>query len=226
MKQPATAPRPARRILAVLLAACLPAAALAAQGQAKADADAPRLSYAVGAVAIDGKPADVGAAVPDGALLKTGPGAQAEIVFRGKNIIRVGENSAITFSLAGLKRSAQLKQGTFSAVLRKLDKALGGEFTLRTPTAQAGVRGTSFCARVDANGYSYFCACNGSLYLQDSLGGQGFTDASAHHKAYRFTSDGRTLKVAPAGLEYHTDADIENLAARIGETVDWNTLER
>lgn len=181
--------------------------------------------YCEGKVTLNGADIDIGATVPENSLIVTGKGSMAEIAFNSKNIIRIGENTTVRLSLNTLKRNVDLKQGTFTAVLHRLDKIAGGTLNLKTPVAVGGVRGTSFCSKVEANGYTYFCSCNGSLSLQDMVTNSPFTQESAHHKGIWFTKDGNGIKSKPAGLEYHTDKDLETLAARIGETIDWTTLE-
>ena len=59
----------------------------------------------------------------------------------------------------------------YTSVLKKLGQFSGDSaFILKTPTVNAGVRGTSFHASTDGTS-TYFCTCNGSVALDDPDGG-------------------------------------------------------
>lgn len=190
-----------------------------------APGDDVQLVYAEGMVTMNGKSIDIGALIPDNALIKTGKGAFAEIAFKTKNIVRVGENTVVSLSLSSLSRKVDLKQGAFTAVLHKLDKSAGGGLVLKTPLATGGVRGTSFCTWVDPSGRTYFCSCNGTVSLQDADLASPFDQAGTHHNAIWFNKTAKGIVTKPAEMLFHTDKDLETLAARIGDSIDWTTLE-
>jgi hypothetical protein len=113
-------------------------------------------------------------------------------------------------------------------VLRKLVSNPGDQvkFSIATSTAVAGVRGTCFFIAVEDDDHTYICACNGQIRLEGA--GQSFTQnlASSHHQELRVSRSASGISVGAAPLEYHTDGDVEAIAARIGETIDWTKLDR
>jgi hypothetical protein len=203
-------------------------AGLAPQALAAAPAPAAARGQVVffeGEVRIDGVPAEIGAGVGTRALVETGTGATCEIVFDRRNVVRVGQEAVAVLDFAGPRKDVELRKGGLTSVLRKLGKVAGADsFRVSTPTAVAGVRGTSFCVWVDENS-SYVCACNGSVRTIDDLGSNEQTLSSPHHVARTYTREGGSIAVAPAGVEHHSDASVESLAARIGEKVNWSKLD-
>ncbi len=115
----------------------------------------------------------------------------------------------------------------FALVLKKLATLTGAPtFTVRTPSAVAGVRGTSFFINaVDAR-TTYICSCNGAVHVEDLRGGSAQDIVAAHHKAVVVTSTDTGATVADSTLLYHTDADLEKVASDIGVTIDWTTPDR
>ena len=212
-------------LFALGLSLTLSAQSAAASRLAIAPGDDVQLIYAEGLVTMNGEAIDIGATIPDNALIKTGKGALAEIAFKTKNIVRIGENSIVTLSLSSLARKVDLKQGGFTAVLHRLDKSAGGGLSLKTPLASGGVRGTSFCTWVGVDGKTYFCSCNGTVSLQDTASGNPFDQAGKHHNGIWFAKTDKGIVTKAAGIEFHSDKDLESLAARIGDTMDWTSLE-
>jgi hypothetical protein len=182
-----------------------------------------------GTLTMDGAPLKIGSAITDGSLLQTGADSLAEIVFADKNILRIGPSASLTFRLQGLERSMDIQKGTVTAVLRKLDKAAGGRMKIRTPSLVAGVRGTSFCVWVNgAAPETYFCTCNGRIEFVPGGTEKSIIEEASHHEALDFTGTGTDVKVSEPGPDAnrrHTDADLESLAARIGEKMDWTKIE-
>ncbi len=178
-----------------------------------------------GDVRIDGKQTEIGAVLPARALVETGPAASCEIVFDKKNAIRVGQNAVATLDFSGAVKQVRLTKGGLTSVLRKLGKASGGDrFRVTTPTVVAGVRGTSFCIWAD-EGSTYVCACNGSVHTIDAKGGNAQDLSAAHHVARNYVSKDGAIDVGSAGVEHHSDASVESLAARIEERLDWSKLD-
>lgn len=187
------------------------------------------VAYLEGTLTMDGDPVALGDAIVDGALLRTDADGLAEIVFADKNIIRVGPSASLRVRLSGLQRSLDIERGTVTAVLRKLDKALGGGMKVSTPSMVAGVRGTSFCAWVSGKeNETYFCTCNGRIEFVPGGTQRSIVEEASHHEAFLFSGSGDAAAVSVPGSGHdhrHTDADIESLAARIGETMDWTAIE-
>jgi hypothetical protein len=183
--------------------------------------------YLEGQVAIDGRPAAIGDTVPLGATIATAAQSLCEIEFNAKNVVRLGEDTTLVFNPGNLQQGSELKKGTLALVLRNISTvASAARFTVRTPSAVAGVRGTTFFINaLDAN-TTYVCSCNGSVHVEDLAGGSAHDMVSAHHKAYLFTSSASGVNVADSTLLYHSDADMEKLAADIGVNIDWTVPDR
>lgn len=188
-----------------------------------------QLVYSEGIVTMDGKEITIGTLIIDGSVLKTNADGVAEIVFNEKNIIKMGPDTALRLQVSSLKRIVYVDNGTFTAVLRKLDKLSGGSLEVKTPTAVAGVRGTSFFARVESGGNeTYFCTCNGTLRMSADDGSSPVTKTATHHDGTIFKGSSGSVAIIPAppGFDVgHSDKDLEVLASRIGETIDWTKLE-
>ena len=217
---------------AILIILALGFAAAPAMGEVKgaalpAAAASPRGSvvFFEGSVKVDGAPAEIGKELGAKASIETGPGASCEIVFDGKNAIRIGQNSRAKLDFSGIVRELRLERGGATAVLRKLGKIAGSDsFRVTTPTAIAGVRGTSFCVWAE-EGETYVCACNGEVRTIDSAGANELDLKSAHHAGRYYVKKGSSTIVSPAGIEHHSDASVESLAARIGERIDWTKAD-
>jgi len=167
------------------------------------------------------QPATIGATVKHGDTLVTGDNSACEITVRNKNVMRLGANSALVFNLSEDDNRLLLIRGRLTAVCRKL-MTKQAQFTVETPTAVAGIRGTSFFIGVESPDSSYFCVCNGSVRLNDT------TVTSPHHAGVRFVRNakGQITKDNHPGMLYHGDADLETLAAKIGEKINWKTPDR
>jgi len=87
------------------------------------------------------------------------------------------------------------------------------------------VRGTSFCVWCD-DASTYVCACNGSVSTIDASGSNELSLVAAHHTARVYSKKGGKTLVATAGIEHHSDASVESLAARIGEKIDWTRVDK
>jgi hypothetical protein len=97
--------------------------------------------------------------------------------------------TTLRFDAKVLSRGATLQRGTIAMVLRNLAAAQGDElrFSIRTPTAVAGVRGTCFFISIEDENNTYICACNGAIHVEGD-GGQVVRNlASSHHQEVRVT---------------------------------------
>jgi hypothetical protein len=196
-------------------------------GQTVGAAARSSVAYLEGQVTIDGKPAAIGDTIPLGATVATAAQSLCEIEFNMKNVIRLGENTTFVFNPGNLQQGSELKKGTLALVLKNISTVAGAaRFTVRTPSAVAGVRGTTFFINaVDAK-TTYVCSCNGSVHVEDLAGGSARDMVSAHHKAYLFTSTAAGVSVADSTLLYHSDAEMEKLAGDIGVNIDWTVPGR
>jgi len=199
--------------------------AMIALRAAPAATSLPIVEYVEGSVKIDGKDADFGQILPKTATVVTGPSAYCDIVFGGRNAFRVGQNSIVKLDFRKTKPEIGLVKGGITSVLRKLEKIAGKDsFVVRTQSAIAAVRGTSFCVWADESS-TYVCACNGAVRTLDAKGRNAQTLESSHHVARLYQAKGKAFTVEAAGMLHHDDALVESVAARIGEGVDWSTRE-
>jgi hypothetical protein len=194
-------------------------------GQTAIPAARGQVVFLEGEVRINGEATDIGALLDARARIETGPGASCEIVFDRKNALRVGQNAVATLDFSGKVKEVAIEKGGLTSVLRKLGKIKGSDsFRVTTATAVAAVRGTSFCVWVDETS-TYVCACNGSVRTIDARGGNVQSLKAAHHVARVYTAAGDSIAVAPAGVEHHSDASVESLAARIDESINWKKID-
>ncbi len=49
---------------------------------------------------------------------------------------------------------------------------------------------------------------------------------AAHHASYRVTDKNGSVSMDKAPMLYHSDADMEALAGKIGYTIDWTKVDR
>ncbi len=213
-------------VAAALLVACTPKAA---DTKDTPTAGPCTLVYSEGVVTMDGKPIEPGTVVLDNALLQTDASGAAELVFNDKNIIRMGPNAALRLEMKTLQRVVHIESGKITAVLRKLDKLAGGSLEVRTPNAVAGVRGTSLCAWYrPGETQTYFCTCNGTLSMEGSDGSLPVDKTATHHDhtIYQGPTGSTVLWPIPADFDMgHKDQDLETIAARIDEKIDWTVAE-
>jgi hypothetical protein len=202
---------------------------LLSSGAAAFAADRASIGYIDGDVTMNGSPASVGDDVLPGATLKTAPDAVCQVVFNRKNIVHMAGGTILTFDPRVLSQGATLQKGAVAMVLRNLAGATNpGElrFRIKTSNAVAGVRGTCFFVSVEDENNTFICCCNGVLRLQDAGGDILRNLAGSHHQEVRVTRTAQGISAAPAPMLYHTDADVEAIASRIGETIDWTKIDR
>jgi hypothetical protein len=201
---------------------------LLAAGATAFGADKASIVYVEGDVTMNGAPAEVGDTVLPGAVLTTASDSLCQIVFNTKNIVHMAAGTTLRFDATALSRGATLQKGAVAMVLRKLAAVQGDElkFSIRTSTAVAGVRGTCFFIAVEDNDNTYICACNGSIHLTADGGQVTRNLASAHHQEVRVTRSASGISVTAAPLLYHTDGDVQSIAARIGESIDWTKIDQ
>jgi hypothetical protein len=195
-------------------------------------ADKASIVYIDGDVSMNGSPAAVGDEVLPGAVLTTARDSLCQIVFNAKNIVHMAAGTTLRFDPKAVSLGATLQKGAVAMVLRNLNPFISANpadelrFTIRTSTAVAGVRGTCFFVAVEDENNTYICACNGVIHLEG--GGGQFTQnlASSHHEELRVTRSASGITAHSAPLLYHTDGDVEAIAAKIDEKIDWTRIDR
>jgi hypothetical protein len=140
-----------------LFRAAVLAAAACAPGAARAMTPGMRLLTRQGRVFINGKPAEVGAQVESGDLVRTGPGATASFVIGEDAYMLRGETEIVVGvpSESGYEDAVRLLTGAFIGAF-----APGERKRIETPTASTGIRGTAVYAAVEP-GRTYLCTCYG-----------------------------------------------------------------
>ena len=134
----------ARTGLALALAAALPAAA-----------DIGQVKTRKGQVAVERQgqllPAEVGMALEAADTLKTGADGAVGITMRDNSLLSMGPNSILSLQRFEFDATthqgrfdAQLQHGTLAVVSGRIAKQSPQSMTVRTPSAQLGVRGTDF----------------------------------------------------------------------------------
>ncbi len=198
-----------------------------------------KILLTAGSVLVNDTPASVDSDVPADSTITTGKDSICEIVFNGKNIIHILENSSIKLNMLQEQKGIKIKSGGLEAVVKNLGYAKDGlpPFKVETETAVAAVRGTTFYVRAIDSSNTVVCACNGVV----ALGNPGQTNLetveSRHHTGFVFISGTNGLSFREVKLKYKNDAelkkivghnnrDMEELAAKIGVKIDWRHVDR
>jgi len=215
------------RHVVVLISVFLAVGAISFGQAVQSRSSIPTITYIEGDVTIDGADAQVGDTVPAGALVATAARSLAEIEFSTRNVIKLAENTVLVFNPSNLQTGSELRAGALTLVLKNLIAGANGEgFRVRTPSAVAGVRGTSFFIKVESPTSTYVCACNGDVQVLDTDGSSLKEIAASHHKAVRIQAAVGSPQLADAPLLYHTDADMQQAAADVGYSIDWNVIDK
>jgi len=110
------------------------------------------------------------AAVYIGDKIATGPTGRVRILFLDDSVLTLSAKTRIEINQLVYKPKENLRSSVFSLFEGTLKAAVGGWFSdstsetqwqLRTPTAVAGVRGTSLVGQVNSNGSSTFTGLSG-----------------------------------------------------------------
>ena len=128
--------------------------AIAFAGGATA-ADIGQIKVAKGQVTIERSgqtlPAEVGARVQPADVLKTGADGSVGITMSDNSLLSAGPNSILSLerfefdaATSQGRFDAQLQRGTLAVVSGRIAKQSPQAMTVRTPSAQLGVRGTDF----------------------------------------------------------------------------------
>jgi hypothetical protein len=150
-----------------------------------------RLSSVKGDVTVQAQESGEWAAAADGTMLgqgaslRTGPGAEALVNWGAGHVVKVYQLSIVKIenltdpdAAGGSKSQISLGKGKIVAKVEKL-KTTDSTFTVRTPTAVAGVRGTAFeCAISPETNQVSVSVMEGSVFVMvgdvESIIEQGF----------------------------------------------------
>ena len=214
-----------RGVFLSLFALCFVVTAMASGSSDRvyySPAGAPTIEYLEGEVLVNGDEAFIGDEVTPGSLVQVGEESLCEIE-TGNNIMRIYENTLIVLEMDANRSNADLRFGAIGAVFEKVQKlGKGGTFNLTTPTVVGGVRGTVFYIQVEDTDNTYVCTCNGEIHWTPAGRTTGLTVESGHHSALRYSvTESGNIESASAGLLYHADREMEDIAAKIETTVPW-----
>jgi len=101
------------------------------------------------------KPLNVGDEVKEGDAIRTGTGGRCEVTIVEKRVFRIGERSEITLDQLVLGdgrtggKIGLLLGRVWSAIVKPLDSDGGESYSIHTPTATMGVKGTRFDVSFD-----------------------------------------------------------------------------
>ena len=180
----------------------------------------PVISAFAGELTINGNIAKTGVPVKYGDIIKTGQNSFCEITLNKLSIIKLAQNTEFVFNISESDNNLELKRGSLTGLTRK-KFTKQDTYNIKTTTGIAAVRGTSYFIHIESPESSYFCVCNGTVNLK----GEAEESVTAlHHTARRFTKtkDGNISTDKNVAMLYHSDANIEELANKIGEKINWN----
>lgn len=151
----------------------------------------------------------------DGDSLETGGNSFCDLMLNDRSIIRIRENSRITFYRNSGSTVLRMDRGLITMITKKLfaDKE---RFTVKTPAVSADIKGRSFCVKVESGSSTYICACDAAAEINSIA---GIPSATGYHRARRFmlSGDGVISAETDPGILYHNDTGIEQLARLIKE---------
>lgn len=175
-----------------------------------------------GEVRVNGRPIDRSARIRTGDEVATGAGGFVLFVV-GRDAFMLRERTSLRIEPAPepfLVTSLRLISGALGAVFARRS---GAAAKIVTPTVTAGIRGTGcYCEAQPAQ--SYFCTCYGTIDLVSAHNPRERISVTArHHDAPQLflprPRDGQLI--VPAGMQTHTDAEMEALASAAGQTTPW-----
>ena len=152
----------------------------------------------------------VGMKLMKGAIIKTGDGSSAQIVFdaEGLNMLQLDENTNLTVG----ESMAMLDAGNVVGDFGNL--TAGSTFNIKTPTAVCGIRGTVFRVTLTSGGEVRVELVNGNMTVQplDAAGNPVGSPVTVP-QSYQVTvgSDGKVSE--PTALTAEQIAQIEQISA-------------
>lgn len=181
-----------------------------------------KIVFIKGLVTVNGKKARVGGTLKYGDVIKTDKNGVCRFKIGKKNIFQLKKLSVLEFKVNRKTGAIKLKKGWMAGVIKA--KALfENGVQIQTVPVVAGVRGTSFCMKVENPKSVYFCTCNGTINLEDKDGKEARDVTGIHHNAHRYkVNSDDTVSYEKAGMKYHGDKVIDALAAEIKVEVDWS----
>jgi len=172
-----------------------------------------------GDVTVNGEAATLDTRVGPGATVKTGK--DSEVIFvAGGHAMLVRENGVLVMqgreSEPGsfLISALRLLQGKLLAVSRKQN------YSLRTPTATIGIRGTGLYVEAEPD-LTYLCTCYGktNVFARNDAQSQDTVVATHHNRPLYIAAKGGSGKlIRHAGFRNHTDEELLLIETLVGRT--------
>ena len=171
----------------------------------------PKVHFLIGEVNINGNPAKYGYTIQDGDIIETGSKSYLEAYFGKQSAVRIREESRVVFNISD-KIVLNVQKGKVLNILEKKSK-----YTVKTPTAVAAVRGTIFFASVLDEKRTYFCACNGTIAIEDNQHKELNKLSSSHHMPNIYELENDDVGISDAGMQEHTDLEIFEFMYRLDQ---------
>ncbi len=171
----------------------------------------PKVHFLIGEVNINGTPAKYGYIIQNGDIVETGTESYLEAYFGKQSAVRIREESRVVFNIDDTI-VLDVQKGKVLNILEKRSK-----YMVKTPSAVAAVRGTIFFASVlDAN-KTYFCACNGTIAIEDNQHYPLNQLSSSHHMPNIYSLEKGEVGISEAGMMDHTDLEIFEFMYRMDQ---------
>ncbi len=171
-----------------------------------------------GSVEVNGKPATPATQIAPNDTVKTGKQSTLIFVVGGHSILLRSDSHLVmeaTDQQANpIIQALRLITGKILSVSRDT------RYTVRTPTATIGIRGTGIYAEADAE-QTYFCTCYGSTEVSASRDAASKeTVVSKHHDKplYILGSEPQGKNIRSAPFINHTDQELMLIEALVGRT--------
>lgn len=168
-----------------------------------------KVHFLIGDVSINGDPAKSGYQIQNGDVVETGSKSYLEAYFGRQSAVRVREESKVVFNI-GDNIVLDVQKGTVLNILEKKSS-----YVVNTPTAVAAIRGTIFFANVLDENNTYFCACNGTITIEDNTGNPLNQLSSSHHMPNIYNLKNGEVAILEAGMQDHTDLEIFEFMYRL-----------
>ena len=142
-------------------------------GTKKQDIPLARVTFLVGKVmATNGnntRTVKFGDLLTSGDTIKTDAGAGIEFFIKGQGIVRLAEKTELVLAELGARKTdIKVLKGSTGFFLKKQNRS--GEFKVRTPTAVASVRGTTFLVESESADSSRVALFGGKVQVENKRG--------------------------------------------------------
>lgn len=171
----------------------------------------PKVNFLIGDVNINGGPAKSGYQIQNGDIVETGSQSYLEAHFGKQSAVRIREESKVIFNITD-NIVLDVQNGSVLNILEKRSRYL-----VKTPSAVAAIRGTIFFTNILDEHNTYFCACNGTIAIEDNNGKALNQLSSAHHMPNIYSLENGEVGIQQAGMQDHTDLEIFEFMYRLDQ---------